>query len=48
MKNFNFFDVLFVDGHTDAQMIPHIKYKDYTIVFAADLFLVQGIFHYLI
>jgi glyoxylase-like metal-dependent hydrolase (beta-lactamase superfamily II) len=31
------FDVLFVDGHTDAQMIPHIKYKDDTIVFAADL-----------
>ena len=37
MKNFNFFDVLFVDGHTDAQMIPHIQYKGYTIVFAADL-----------
>lgn len=31
------FDVLFVDGHTDAQMIPHIKYKGKTIVFAADL-----------
>ena len=28
---------LFVDGHTEAQMIPHIKYKDKTIVFAADL-----------
>ena len=31
------FDLLFVDGHTDAQMIPHIKYKGKTIVFAADL-----------
>ena len=31
------FDILFVDGHTDAQMIPHIKYKGKTIVFAADL-----------
>mgnify|MGYP001248057835 FL=1 len=36
-NNFNFFDILFVDGHTDAQMIPHIQYKGYTIVFAADL-----------
>ena len=31
------FDILFVDGHTDAQMIPHIQYKGKTIVFAADL-----------
>ena len=31
------FDILFVDGHTDAQMFPHIKYKGKTIVFAADL-----------
>ncbi len=31
------FDVLFVDGHTDSQMIPHITYKDKIIVFAADL-----------
>jgi glyoxylase-like metal-dependent hydrolase (beta-lactamase superfamily II) len=31
------FDILFADGHTDAQMIPHIKYKGRTIVFAADL-----------
>lgn len=30
-------DVLFVDGHTESQMIPHIKYKDQTIVFMADL-----------
>lgn len=31
------FDILFADGHTDAQMIPHISYKGKTIVFAADL-----------
>ena len=31
------FDVLFAHGHTDSQMIPHIKYKNTTIVFAADL-----------
>ena len=24
-------------GHTDAQMIPHIRYKGQTIVFMADL-----------
>ncbi len=34
---FHNFDALFVNGHTDAQMIPHITYKDKTIVFAADL-----------
>jgi len=34
---FNDFDALFVHGHTEAQMIPHITYKDKTIVFAADL-----------
>ena len=31
------FDVLFAHGHTESQMIPHIKYKANTIVFAADL-----------
>ena len=31
------FDILQVNGHTEAQMIPHIKYKDKVIVFAADL-----------
>ena len=34
---FHNFDALFVDGHTEAQMIPHITYKGKTIVFAADL-----------
>jgi glyoxylase-like metal-dependent hydrolase (beta-lactamase superfamily II) len=31
------FDVLFVDGHTESQMIPHINYKGKTVVFMADL-----------
>ena len=31
------FDVLFVDGHTEKQMIPHIQYQDKTLVFMADL-----------
>ena len=30
-------DVFFANGHTDAQMIPHIKYKGKTVVFMADL-----------
>jgi glyoxylase-like metal-dependent hydrolase (beta-lactamase superfamily II) len=30
-------DVLFVDGHTESMMIPHIRYKGKTIVFVADL-----------
>ena len=34
---FSQFDILYVDGHTDKMMIPHIKYKGQTIVFAADL-----------
>lgn len=34
---FDQMDVLFVDGHTDSMMIPHIKYKGKTIVFTADL-----------
>ncbi len=31
------FGVLFVNGHTEKQMIPHIEYKGKTIVFMADL-----------
>ncbi len=34
---FPIFKILFVNGHTEAQMIPHILYKGRTIVFAADL-----------
>lgn len=30
-------DVLFVDGHTESQMIPHIHYQGKTLVFMADL-----------
>ena len=34
---FSHMDVLFVDGHTDSMMIPHVKYQGKTIVFIADL-----------
>ena len=34
---FSNIDVFFANGHTDAQMIPHIKYKGKTLVFMADL-----------
>lgn len=34
---FNAFDIFTVDGHTDKQMIPKIRYKDKTLVFVADL-----------
>ena len=36
------FDILFVDGHTDKQMIPHIHYKGKTVVFMADLIPTAG------
>lgn len=31
------FDVLVVNGHTDAMMIPHIRYKGRTLCYMADL-----------
>jgi len=31
------FGILFVDGHTDRQMLPHIDYKGKKLVFMADL-----------
>ena len=31
------FDVLFMDGHTEKQMLPKITYQDKTLVFVADL-----------
>ncbi len=34
---FSQFEIETMDGHTDKQMIPKIKYKDKTIVFMADL-----------
>jgi len=36
------FEVLFVDGHTDKQMIPIIEYKGKKLVFAADLLPTAG------
>jgi len=36
------FDVLFVDGHTEKQMIPIIPYKGETLVFMADLLPTAG------
>lgn len=36
------FDILFANGHTDKQMIPHIQYKGKTLVFAADLLPTAG------
>ncbi|SFS43656.1 Glyoxylase, beta-lactamase superfamily II [Zhouia amylolytica] len=36
------FDILYVDGHTDKQMIPHITYQGKTLVFAADLLPTTG------
>ena len=30
-------DFIFVDGHTEKQMLPKIQFKDHTIVFMADL-----------
>lgn len=34
---FSNIDVLFADGHTENQMIPHIQYQGKTLVFVADL-----------
>ncbi|MBA3901896.1 MAG: MBL fold metallo-hydrolase, partial [Bacteroidetes bacterium] len=31
------FSVMYANGHTDAMMIPHIKYKGKTLVYMADL-----------
>lgn len=31
------FGILFVDGHTEKQMLPHISYRGKTLVFMADL-----------
>ena len=36
------FGILFVDGHTEKQMIPHISFNGKTIVFAADLLPTAG------
>ncbi|WNM19625.1 MBL fold metallo-hydrolase [Flavobacterium capsici] len=36
------FNIFYVDGHTEKMMIPHVKYKDKTIVFCADLLPTAG------
>lgn len=36
------FGIFFANGHTEKQMIPHIQYKDKTIVFCADLLATAG------
>ena len=36
------FDIFYVDGHTEKMMVPHIQYKDKTIVFCADLLPTAG------
>lgn len=36
------FDILYADGHTEKQMLPHIQYKGQTIVFCADLLATAG------
>lgn len=36
------FDIYYVDGHTEKQMIPHIQYGDKKIVFCADLLATAG------
>ena len=36
------FDVLFVDGHTEKQMIPIVNYMGHRIAFAADLIPTHG------
>lgn len=35
-------DVIFVDGHTEKQMLPVIQYQEKTVVFAADLIPTAG------
>ncbi len=36
------FDIFFANGHTEKQMIPHIQYKNKTLVFVADLLPTAG------
>ena len=36
------FEIMFVDGHTEKQMIPKLNYKNQEIVFAADLIPTAG------
>lgn len=36
------FGILFVDGHTEKQMLPHLNYKGKTLIFVADLIPTAG------
>lgn len=36
------FDVLFMDGHTEKQMLPKIQYQNQTLIFMADLLPTTG------
>lgn len=36
------FGILFADGHTEKQMLPHLKIEDKTFVFCADLLATAG------
>ena len=47
IKGFNYceelgFEIMFVDGHTEKQMIPKFNYKGKDLVFAADLIPTAG------
>lgn len=35
--NFDLFDIIYVNGHTEAQMLPVLDYKDTKVIFMADL-----------
>ena len=37
LSPFDNLDIIYMDGHTEKQMLPKIRYKDKTIVFLADL-----------
>ncbi len=37
VRDFGVFDICYVDGHTEKQMLPKIQYKGKTILFVADL-----------
>ena len=35
--NWDLFEIITVDGHTEKQMLPKIRYKGQTLIFIADL-----------
>ncbi len=40
--SWDIFDIITVDGHTDKQMLPKIRYKQHTLVYVADLLPSRG------